>query len=193
DHAGVPSQPNALEVSTSSASSVNALVVREMPKAGTPPVSQRLEFDVRVDQASGIEVAADAAVAAILYGDTVASGAVAIAFGAGPTLNAVYLEASDGGLPGYGTASSTGAFPTLGQWDGRLALEITFNTGGSGTSGACAQVYLGAVPQLNPCLKLPDSLAHPVDTAIALGVYSGGLGKTGSVGLRYDDVTYTEE
>ncbi|HEY1694265.1 MAG TPA: hypothetical protein VGG39_18980 [Polyangiaceae bacterium] len=193
DHLGVPSPPNALEVTTSSTSQVNTLVVRSMPASVTSPTTQRLEFDLRIDQASGIGVTAAAAVAAILYGDTVDSGAVALAFGNGPTLSAVYLQAPDAGLPGFGSADATGAFPTLGQWDGRFAIEITFNAGGSGTSGACAQVYVGAAPQLSPCLKLPSSLSHPAQASIALGVYSGGIGSTGTIGLRYDDVTYTEQ
>ena len=190
DHLNVPSPPNALEVVTTSTSNVNTLVLHAMPKPVGTPVKQRLEFDLRIDQAAGTGVASAAAFAAILYGGEVNAGAVALAFGASPALAAVYIEPPDAGLPGFGTANASGSFPALGTWDGRFAIEITF---AGSAAGACAQLYIGVQPQLSPCLSLPGSLSHPKSTSIALGVYSGGLGNSGNVGLRFDDVTYSEE
>ena len=199
DHTGVPSPPNALEVVTTSTSNVNALVIEAMPKPSTTLTQQHLEFDLRIDSASGIGAASAAAFAAILFGSNVSSGAVALAFTSttsGPALSAFYVEPSpvDGGLAGFGSANAPPPFPALGTWDGRFAIQITYGASTSTTgSGACAQVYVGSVPQLSPCLPLPSSLAHPTTPAIALGVYSGGLGVTGDVGVRYDNVTYNRE
>ena len=193
DHTSVPSPPNALEVATTSTSKVSALVIHVMPKPPSPLTSQRLEFDLRIDSASNIGLASAAAFAAILFGDQVASGTVALSIAeslSGPVLSAVYLEPSDGGVPGYGSSNATSPFPTLGAWDGRFAIEITY---GSSAAGACAQVYVGGQPQLSPCLALPDTLAHPTTTSIALGVYSGGAQSTGTVGLRFDDVTFDQQ
>ncbi|HEY5146216.1 MAG TPA: hypothetical protein VII82_05590, partial [Polyangiaceae bacterium] len=90
-------------------------------------------------------------------------------------------------------------FPSTGQWDGRFAIEIdygiTTGTTDGGTAGptACAQLFIGGVSQLSPCLVLPPSLAHPDLASIALGVFSGGAGNTGNVGVTFDNVTYVAE
>jgi hypothetical protein len=162
-----------------------------MPVSVLPPASQRLEFDLRIDTVDNVGLGSAAAFAAILFGSEVNSGAVALSFSPGPTLSAVYLEPPDSGGLGFGAANATSPFPPLGTWDGRFAIEITYGT--EGGAAACAQVYIGIQPQLSPCLKLPDSLSRPKNTAIAIGVYSGGAGNTGTVALQFDDVTYSEQ
>lgn len=193
DHAGVPSPPNALQLVTTSTTNVNALVIEAMPKPPAAPTLQRLEFDLRIDAASSVGALSTAAFAAILFGDSIGNGAVGLAFGNGPTLSAVYLEPPDAGTPGFGTQNSTGAFPTQGQWDGRFAIEIDYGTTSGGGRNACAQLYISNVAQLNPCMSLPASLTHPTSNAIAIGVYSAGLGNTGNVGVRFDNVTFNQQ
>jgi len=206
DTSNVPSPPNALAVATTSTTGVRTLVIHAMPAAGAGPIGkQRLEFDFLVDDASNIGVASVGAVAAILFGNDITGGAVALAFGNGvattSTVDAIFLgpQPADGGLPAYGSASAPPPFPTLGQWDGRFAIEIDYpgpDGGSTGTAMPCAQLYIGGIAQLTPCLTLPPSLAHPpTSTSIALGVYSGGLlgGNTGNIGVAYDNVTYVAQ
>jgi hypothetical protein len=194
------SPPNALKVTTSSPSGVRTLIVHPMPAAGANVTKRRLEFDFYIDAASGIG-ASVAAVAAIVLGNDISAGAVALAFGNGitenPNLQAFYLGPQpDSGIPAFGSASAPPPFPTIGQWNGRFAIEIDYGVATTGLDGgtagptACAQLFIGPTPQLSPCLALPPSLTHSGLTSIALGVYSGGPGNTGTVGVTFDNVTY---
>ena len=199
DTTNVPSPPNALHVATTSTSGVRTLVIHVMPPPTAPVLRQRLEFDFLVDAASNIGALSAGAVAAILFGDEVTGGVVALAFGNGtgtiPTVAAVYLgpQPQDAGLPLFGSSNAPPPFPNLGQWDGRFAIEIQYPGPDAGTAGAmaCAQLFIGGIAQLNPCLALPSALSHPATTtSIALGVYSGGLGNTGNIGVGFDNVTF---
>lgn len=196
DQSGVPSPPNALHVVTTSTSGVRSLAIHAMPGAGASASSQRLEFQLRINEAKGIDGVSAAAVAAIVFGKDVSYGAVALAFTNGTvmnpaTLSAAYLgPAPDSGIPAFGTANASSPFPTLGQWDGRFAIEVDYGPATDAGPTACAQIYVGTFPQLTPCLALPPSLSHPLQTSIALGVYSGGIGNTGTVDVEFDDVTY---
>ncbi|HEY5243806.1 MAG TPA: hypothetical protein VIJ22_20135 [Polyangiaceae bacterium] len=197
DQSGVPSAPNALHVVTTSTSGVRSLaIIHPIAGAGASASTQRLEFQLRINEAKGIDALSAAAVAAIVFGKDVSNGAVALAFTNGTgtnqaTLSAVYLgPAPDSGIPAFGSAKASSPFPTLGQWDGRFAIEIDYGPATDAGPTACAQIYAGTFPQLTPCLALPPSLSHPVQTSIALGVYSGGLGNTGTVDVEFDNVTY---
>jgi hypothetical protein len=200
DTANVPSPPNALGVVTTSTSNVRTLAIHVMPPAGPVPVAkQRLEFDFLVSAASNIQAFSAGVVAAILFGGDITGGAVGLAFGNGSgtsaTLAAVYQgPAVDAGLPAFGSSNAPPPFPNLDQWDGRFAIEITYpgpDAGATTGATACAQIYVGNIAQLNPCLALPTSLSHPAaTTSIALGVYSGGVGNTGTIGVGFDDVTF---
>ncbi|HEX3343910.1 MAG TPA: hypothetical protein VHS09_05020 [Polyangiaceae bacterium] len=197
DQSGVPSAPNALHVLTTSTSGVRNLAFHPVQAAaGASTTSQRLEFQLRINQAKGIDAFSAAAVAAIVFGKDVSYGAVALAFSSGTgsnpaALSAVFLgPAPDSGIPVFGTANGPPPFPTLGQWDGRFALEIDYGPATDAGPTACAQIYVGTFPQLTPCLVLPPSLSHPLQTSIALGVYSGGVGNTGTVDVEFDNVTY---
>ena len=198
---GAFSPPNSLEVLTSSTKGVQTLIIHPMPPAGANVAKRRLEFDFYVDDVSGIGLASAAAVAAIVMGNDVNAGAVGIAFGNGlaastPTFGAIYLGPQpDSGLPAFGSSNVQPPLPAMGQWDGRFAIEIdygpsTVGPDGGDTPSACAQLYIGPTAQLNPCLALPASLSHPGLASIALGVYSGGAGNTGTVGVTFDNVTY---
>lgn len=91
-------------------------------------------------------------------------------------------------------APFSGAFPTEKQWTGRYALELSYSS--SATTGArtgCVQAYASGARQLEPCLKLPKSLVDPPLVSIALGVLSGGVGATGDIQLRFDDVVFTAQ
>jgi hypothetical protein len=195
--AGVPSPPNALSAASTQTSHVNAIALRLMPTSKTRPVSRRLEFALYPGQATGIAEGSVAAIAAIMFGQTVASGAVAITFGPGPgtgaTLGAAYVEPSAGsGVPGFASQASNEAFPNLGSWDGRLALEIDYGSD-AGVATACVEVFLGGIPQLSPCLPLPEDLIESQTVYIALGILSSGLDtNTGTVSLAFDNVTYTQ-
>jgi hypothetical protein len=76
-------------------------------------------------------------------------------------------------------------------WAGRYTVEIDY-TKASGDAGpsACVQIYAGVSALLSPCLALPPSLSRPTTPAIAVGIFSAGVGKTGNVGVAFDDVTY---
>jgi hypothetical protein len=192
--ANVPSPPNAFVVTTSKTNNVDALAIHAVPKLPVALASQRLEFDLRINQVANIGVASDAAFAAILFGTDVSHGAVALAIGPGspPVMSVAYIEPSDGGIPGFGTSNAPQPFPQTNVWAGRFALAISYGAS-AGTSGACAQLFIGGQAQLNPCLALPASLAHPTDAFVALGMYSGGLGNSGNVAVEFDDVTYTDQ
>jgi hypothetical protein len=191
--AGVPSPPNALEVSTTATSGAKTLLLQTMPLAGAPPHKMRLELDLRIDSASGVGILSSAAFAAIAYGATQNDGSVSLDIGNGPALSAVYVASADAGSS-YGAATASGAFPATGQWSGRYALEIDFTTGTDGTRSACAQMYVSGLPLLSPCLALPASMAAPPTTvSVAIGVYGGGQGNTGNVVLHFDDVTFAVE
>jgi len=198
------SPPNSLEALTTSTSGVRTLIIHPMPPPGANLTKRRLEFDFYIDDANNIGFASAAAVAAIVLGNDINAGAVGVAFGNGtgpaPTLAAIFVgPLPDSGLPAFGSSNAPPPFPSTGQWDGRFAIEIdygiTTGTGDGGTTGptACAQLFIGPSPQLSPCLALPPSLAHPDLASIALGVYSGGAGNTGNVGVTFDNVTYVAE
>lgn len=200
DQNDVPSAPNALVATTNSTSGVRTLVIHVMPPATAPVAKQRLEFDFLVDQASNVGATAVGAVAAILYGGDVTGGAVALGFGNGTgssaTLAAMYLgpTPAGGGLPVFNSANAPPPFPSLAVWDGRFAIEITYpppDAGSTAGDTACAQLYIGSIAQLSPCLSLPTSLSHPAQTtSIALGVFSGGVGSSGNIGVAFDNVTF---
>jgi hypothetical protein len=190
--AGVPSPPNALEVMTTSTSGVRTLLAQAIRPFASPPTKMRLELALRIDAASSVGFLSAAAFAAILFGSGPEAGSVSLAIGNGPTLSAVYVEPADGGTS-FGTSNISAPFPPTNQWDGRYAIEIDYGTAADGGPSACAQIYAGGVPQLQPCMALPPSLQHPSTVSIAIGVYSGGAGNTGNVILRFDDVTFTAE
>jgi hypothetical protein len=93
---------------------------------------------------------------------------------------------SDAGT--YGSADSTQPFPPTNPWIGRYGLEITYPTTAGGA--ACAQIYAGLSPLLSSCLPLPPELSNPKAIVIALGDVAGGLGNTGLITIRFDDVTF---
>jgi hypothetical protein len=205
DTTDVPSPPNALLATTATGNGVRTLAIHAMPPPTGPVFKQRLEFSFLVDTANGDTSLAAAAVAAILFGDDVSGGAVGIAFGNGSStsdvLEAIYEGPTPdgGGLPAFGQSSAPPPFPTLGTWDGIFALEITYPpaTGAGDASSApaaCAQLYIGGIPQLSPCLALPASLSKPTPvTSIALGVFAGGVGSIGNVSVGFDNVTFIGE
>jgi hypothetical protein len=191
-----PSPPNALEVATTALSGVAAIAAREMPAPRPLAVERRLEFDLRIDQATGIDPYAASAFAAILFGPDVQAGAVAISIArsnGNDALAVSYVEPPDAGPFGFKTQTVSSAFPALDTWDGRFALEIDY-TPATSLKGptACVQLYIGVTPQLSPCLSLPADLVAARRVFLALGVYSAGIGNSGHVGLRFDDVTYVE-
>ena len=198
------SPPNSLQAVTSSMSGVRTLLIHPMPAAGSGLSKRRLELDFYIDDVTTIGIASAAAVAAIVFGNDVSAGAVAVAFSyslsANPSLAAIYLGPQpDSGIPEFGSSNAPPPFPSTGQWDGRFAIEIDYGPssanpdGGPSSPTACAQLFIGGVPQLSPCLALPASLSHPGPASIALGVYSGGAGNTGNVGVTFDNVTYVAQ
>jgi hypothetical protein len=185
----VPSPPNALMVTADS--NANVILVQTFPGA-MQPSHARLEFDLRIDQVGPVGLLSAASFAAIAAGTTENDGVVALAIGSGPTLTAAWVAPQDAGASDAGTfstANSTQPFPTLGQWAGRYAIDVTYSTSTTGRS-ACAQVYAGPTPLLSQCLALPSSLASPKLLSIALGALSGGLKNTGHVQIRFDNVTF---
>jgi hypothetical protein len=183
-----PSPPNALQFATSSTSNVQALLVEALPALATPPASIRLDFQLRIDDASGIGTLASAPFAAILLGDSAHGPVVALQLAAGPKLGAVWSEGADAGLSGFGGAPFTSSFPTEGAWAGRFALEIQYTSADGGRAG-CVQAYTnGTTPELATCLSLPPSMLNPTHLSIALGVFSSGSGNTGTIGLHFDNV-----
>jgi hypothetical protein len=190
------SAPNALRISTTTVSAVRSLAIQPMPTLPSPLTKQRLEFDLRITSASKIGGFAAAAVAAILFGNDVTGGAVALSFGSSlgsPTLQAAFIGPSpDGGTPAFGSMNAPPPFPTLNEWTGRFAIEIDYESASG--DPPCAQLYIGPLSQLPGCGQpLPASLSHPGAASIALGVYSGGVGDTGDVGVVFDNVVYTAQ
>jgi hypothetical protein len=147
--AGVPSPPNALEVSTTATSGAKTLLVQTMPPLVAMPKKMRLELDLRIDAASSVGPLSSAAFAAIAFGTTQEDGTVSLDIGSGPVLSAVYVAAADAGAS-YGAANASAPFPPTGQWSGRYALEIDFAEGAGGPTSACAQVYASGLPLLSP-------------------------------------------
>ncbi|HVU05100.1 MAG TPA: hypothetical protein VHE30_25295 [Polyangiaceae bacterium] len=191
--AGVPSSPNALRIRTTSDKDVRGIVVQKIAPFSTPPDHVRLEFSLRVDAGGSVAFLSGAAIVALFMGDDVTDGAIALEVGNGPTLSAAYLEPQAVG--GFGTSNVPGLFPKPNQWSGRYALDVTYGASPDVDGGrtGCLELLLGGVPQLTPCLKLAKSLVDPAFVSVALGVYSGGLGQTGDVQIRLDDVILTAD
>jgi len=196
DNTAVPSPPNALAAATTNTSGVRTLALHVLPAPPQGPIKKlRLEFDLLISQATGIDLTAASGLAAIVFGsDVVSGGAVALGIVAGPQLAAIYVgpQPADGGVPLFGASPASSPFPALSQWDGRYAIEIDYTAPEAGvtTASACAQLFIGTVAQ-GPCLSLPAELSSRPVTTIALGVYSGGLGKSGTIGAAFDNVTFS--
>jgi hypothetical protein len=187
--AGVPSPPSALRVRTMARSGVQALAVRKIDAFTTRPTSIRLEFALRIDAGDTVDPVTGAAFAGFLTGTRVTDGIVGIKVGPGPALLAGYVE------PNNGPANDTplpSVFPTENQWLGRYGIEVTY-ANVAAVRSACLQILVGGTRQLPQCLKLPASLVDPAFVSVALGVYSGGVGATGDVQLRFDNVTMTAQ
>jgi hypothetical protein len=83
-------------------------------------------------------------------------------------------------------ANASGMFPSAGVWAGTYTLEIDYGA----TVAGCVQMYHGPMPLLSSCLALPPEFANPKVLSIGLGNVAGPLGKTGSVNLEFDNVTF---
>lgn len=187
----VPSPPNALKVATSATSNVDTLLLQTLPRPQGPVSKVRLDFSLEVDSAANIGLLSAAAYAAIIFGTDATGSVVALTLGNGPKMSALYSEGPDAGWGGTTGTSFQTAFPAENQWAGRFAIEVTFSGSGSARTG-CVQAYVAeTIAQLSPCLSLPPAMLNPTVVSIALGVYSGGVGNTGNVALRYDDVLAT--
>jgi hypothetical protein len=176
-----PSPPNALSVTSSTGGTT--LVVQGISLAGKTFTRLHLEFDFRVDKVPTVDLLATGAFAAIGFDPgALTDSAVAVAVGSlGKSLELVYSQ-PDAGQGGF--RASGGAFPTLGVWSGRLAVEIEYSA-----AGPCAQLYQGVVPALSPCLPLPPTtFAKPSTIAIALGFVS--IGNASGASLEFDNVTF---
>ena len=151
----------------------------------------RLELDLSIDDPGSVQWLSYAGVMAIAFGTKVSDGFVGLAITMGPQFTVGWARGGDAGA-GAGTGgamASIGAFPALGRFAGRFALEI--DCGASAGDPACVQVYQGPDPLLASCLKLPPDLsASPTALAAAIGEMAGGFGNTGSVAPRFDDVTF---
>lgn len=188
---GMPSPPNVFRVRTTVTKDVRSLIYKELAPFSKQVSKIRLEFSMRIDKAANVGFLSGAAFAAIVTGADITDGVVALQIGQGPTLAVGYLEAQSAGT-GFGSQNASGPFPTLNQWAARYALEIEYSDGDSGRTG-CAQLLVGGIPQLNDCLVLPPSLVDPAFVSVGLGVYSSGLGNSGEVELRFDNVLLTAQ
>jgi hypothetical protein len=186
----VPSPPHALRIRTSAPYNVNALVIHQIPAFASRPSKVRLEFAFRIDAGDNVDLLTGAMFAGILTGARVADGIIGLELGPGPALLAGYIDPSDGSS---NEAAFSGAFPKENEWIGRYALEVTYASSTSGARTGCVQAYASGVRQLEPCLKLPKALVDPPTISIALGVLSGGVGATGDIQLRFDDVVVTAQ
>jgi hypothetical protein len=190
-----PSPPNSLSVVAMS--NAQALVIHTFPKIALLKTTLRLEFDLRVDQADQIAFGSAAAIAALAFGKELTAPVVTVALSSGPKLEAAWGPgmggpATDAGSGGFEEATKN--FSPTGAWAGRYALEIAYGT--PGERGGCAQVYVGAAPQLPSCLPLPPLFDKPSTLSIALGVYSLGVlgsGSTGTMKIEFDDVTFNAD
>ncbi len=191
--ADVPSPPNALKVSTTTDKNVQTLVLKTLEPFAAPPNKLRLEFALRVDAAADVGFLSGAAFAGLIMGRQVADGVVALAAGpksgTDPSLAAAYVEPQN---TGFNSANARAALTQSSQWNGHYALEIDYSTVDGSRTG-CVRVLLAEVDQLPQCLALPPSLIDPPFVSVALGVYSAGLGNTGNVVLRFDNVVVTVE
>jgi len=119
------------------------------------------------------------------------SGYVALAIGDGPSLVAFWADSTTTTSVDAGTfkpAVTTGPFPAAGIWAGSYTLEIDYSPT---YPAGCVQVFTGgAMKLLSTCLPLPAEFAMPKVLSIALGDVSGGLAKTGSVEIEFDNVTF---
>ena len=100
---------------------MQTLVSKTLPVFAQPPSRIRLDFSLRVDTAE-VTAFAGAAYAGMIMGDDVSDGVVALAITNGPTLSAALITPTSPGAtaPTPVIASAQGAFPTTGQWAGKL-------------------------------------------------------------------------
>jgi hypothetical protein len=183
--AGVPSAPQALRVRSSQSSGVQSLAIQKLAPFTSRPSKIRVEFDLQIDAADTVDIVSGVAFAGFLTGAHVTDGVIGVEVGPGPTLFGGYI-ASDGS--DNESAFST-PWPDENQWLGRFALEVTYASSMTGTRTGCLQIYVGGKQQLPTCQKLSPLLVDPPFVSVVLGIYSGGLGATGDVQLRFDNVT----
>ena len=192
--AGVPSGPNALRVRTTTASGVQTLAVQNLAPFAARPSKIRMEFDLRIDAADAVDAISGAAFAGILTGTKLSDGIIGLETSinpalTGPALYGGYIDSS--GTDGE-TAFST-PWPKENQWLDRFAIEITYSSTSAGTRTGCVQIFVAGVKQMPACQKLSALLLDPPRISVVLGIYSGGLGTTGDIQLRFDNVTLTAQ
>lgn len=192
-----PSDPSALEVTSTATSDVKTLLAKTLAPFSTVPTHIRMEFALKVNKAANIGYLAGAAFAAILNGREVTDGGVAMAVGqalSGGTnvFELGYVEPQHDGGPGFSSKLAQGAFPPLGQWIGRYAIDIQYAGSGATRTGCARLLAAAGVNQLDSCLALPATLSNPRQITVVMGLYSAGLfSNSGNVEIELDNVIVT--
>jgi hypothetical protein len=181
-----PSAPNALEAVGDDAAQV--ILVKSFARTGALK-NARLAFDLRIDSPGAPGLLSAAGFAAIAFGSSLDAGYVAVAIVDGPQLAVLAVPGTSTGAPldaGLPKPALAGSLPALGQWAGTYTIEVDYSV----TPAGCAQLYAGAKPLLDPCMALPSSFVDPKVVSVAVGDVAGGAGKTGSIAVEFDDLTF---
>lgn len=168
-----PSPPNAFLTSVDRGQSVS------MAKnyLTTPPTQvARLEFDLLIQKSTINDGLASIFVAGIELPDR-NSGLVGLFLSQSGEIVTAVVEAADSGhLP---TLQGTGVKPQIGNWAGRLRIDVTFG------NNAHAQVFLNGNAVGNPT-QLPSSLRTPPGVRFEIGMLPNG--NTGLSSVAFDNV-----
>jgi hypothetical protein len=187
DTVNAPSPPNALEARGDDGAQV--IIVKTF--TGIAPTLARvaMTFDLRINSPGTSGLLSAAGFAAIAFGTSISDGYVALAIADGPTLAAFWADSTTANVDGgtFKPAIASGAFPSAGVWAGSYTLEIDYD---AMNPTGCVQVYGGPSRLLSACLPLPPQFGHPTVLSIALGDVAGGAGRTGSVNVEFDNVTF---
>ncbi len=181
------SPPNSLEVAGDDGAEV--IIVKNFPPLQTLPTKVTLAFDLRINTPGMPGLLAVAGFAAIAFGTSISDGYVALAITNGPQLSALWVQSTSVTALDAGTFKATpamGAFPSVGVWAGTFAVEVEYDP----PKPPCLQVYRGVTALLSSCVDLPPEFAMPTVLSIVLGDVAGGVGKTGTVNLEFDNVTF---
>lgn len=193
DTSSTQSAPNALRVQ-STETNVDSIVINTLPAFTSPPAAIRMEFSLRINQASNIAADSGVIFAALIPGASLTDGVVALELTSTGLYALFYKPDSDAGSGGLGVTQLSGV-PSVGQWAGRFAIQLEYGLAADGGRTGCAQIYVGGL-KAGSCMDLPASALNPSQVTVGLGLRSIATWpwltpNTGQIDIEYDNVIVT--
>ncbi len=195
DKDSTQSAPNALRVQ-STETNVDSIVINTLPPFTAPPSIIRMEFSLRINQASNIAADSGVIFAALIPGASLTDGIVALELTSTGLYALFYKPDSDAGSGGLGVTQLSGV-PSVGQWAGRFAIQLEYGLAADGGRLGCAQIYIGSL-KAGSCMDLPATALNPTQVTVGLGLRSIATWpwltpNTGQIDIEYDNVIVTTQ